>query len=88
MKIYAIQCSHCKDIIFSRTTHDFRWCSCGKVAIDGGFDYTRIIGNYGDFTNLEIEIKQTKSELICDYITGTDNFGLIKNYDKRISPRK
>jgi hypothetical protein len=38
-----IKCTHCKDIIESKYTHDFKRCGCGKIAIDGGDDYTRII---------------------------------------------
>lgn len=36
----------------SRTRHDFQRCSCGKVAVDGGTDYVRLIGephNYRSF---------------------------------------
>jgi len=36
-----IQCTHCKDIIESTYTHDFKWCSCGKVAVDGGKQYLK-----------------------------------------------
>ena len=34
MKILAIQCKSCLDIIYSRANHDFRRCSCGSIAID------------------------------------------------------
>ena len=36
-----IQCKHCGDIIESAYTHDFKWCSCGMVAVDGGRSYLR-----------------------------------------------
>lgn len=36
-------------MIYSRNRHDFRWCSCKTVAIDGGSDYTRITGNSSDY---------------------------------------
>ncbi len=29
------------DIIESTFVHDFKFCSCGKVAIDGGLEYLR-----------------------------------------------
>jgi len=35
------QCNMCKDIIESTHTHDFKWCSCGSIAVDGGNDYLR-----------------------------------------------
>lgn len=36
-----IRCKHCDDIIESKYTHDFKWCKCGEVAIDGGLSYTK-----------------------------------------------
>lgn len=40
-----IQCKLCKDIIQSTYRHDFKWCSCKSIYIDGGSDYTRIGGH-------------------------------------------
>jgi len=41
IKINKIQCLHCKDIIESTHRHDFKWCRCGKVSVDGGNDYLK-----------------------------------------------
>lgn len=43
MKIYSnkIKCIHCGDVIESKTVHDFKSCSCGRVSVDGGKDYLR-----------------------------------------------
>ena len=49
-----IQCKHCKDIIQSKTTHDFNMCSCGKVGVDGGTDYFRRVGNPEDMIDLSV----------------------------------
>ena len=38
----CIRCKHCGDVIESETTHDFKFCSCGKVAIDGGHSYLKM----------------------------------------------
>lgn len=35
----GIQCPECKDIIYSVSRHDFRYCECQKHFIDGGRDY-------------------------------------------------
>lgn len=35
------QCKRCGDIIESRHRHDFVWCSCGSLAVDGGLDYSK-----------------------------------------------
>ena len=50
--INKIQCKHCGDIIESKTTHDFKMCSCGKVGVDGGPDYLRRVGKLEDFIDL------------------------------------
>lgn len=31
-----IKCKHCGEVIESESRHDFKFCACGKVAIDGG----------------------------------------------------
>ena len=36
-----IKCKHCGDIIESVSEHDFKFCSCGSVAVDGGHEYLR-----------------------------------------------
>ena len=36
-----IKCKKCGDIIESMNRHDFKWCSCGECAVDGGHDYLR-----------------------------------------------
>lgn len=46
----AIACRWCGNIIESTHRHDFKWCLCGKVAVDGGLDYARRLGNYEDGT--------------------------------------
>lgn len=35
----------CDDILESKTPNDFKRCPCGKVAIDGGHEYLKRIGN-------------------------------------------
>lgn len=47
-----IKCKLCSDIIESTSIHDFKFCSCGKVAIDGGKCYLKIIGSPNDLEEL------------------------------------
>ena len=54
-----IRCKKCGDIIESKTRHDFRTCSCGAVAVDGGCDYLKRTGNYEDWEELS-EVEQLK----------------------------
>ena len=49
-----IKCNTCGDVIESTYRHDFKSCSCGRVAVDGGHDYLRrgFIESQNDFTDL------------------------------------
>ena len=47
-----IRCKKCGEIIESFTVHDFKWCPCGSVAVDGGKDYLRRCGNREDYEDL------------------------------------
>lgn len=78
MKINAIQCLDCKIILFSRCRHDFRSCTCGNIAIDGGFDYTKITGYPDKIKHLTLSIATTKKELYDDWNLKKDKFGTIK----------
>ena len=37
-----IRCPKCKKMVYSLHRHDFQWCPCNSVAIDGGFDYCKL----------------------------------------------
>ena len=57
--VNKIQCKKCKDIIESKHVHDFKWCKCKSIAVDGGLEYLRRIGNFEDIIELsEFEKKQ------------------------------
>lgn len=44
-----LKCLNCKDVIKSKHRHDFVTCSCGKVSVDGGNEYLRIIGDQKNY---------------------------------------
>lgn len=37
----SARCLVCEDEIVSERGWDFRYCSCGSLAVDGGLEYTR-----------------------------------------------
>lgn len=45
-----IKCKKCGDIIESKSTNDYKKCSC--VAVDGGKDYLKRIGNEENYEEL------------------------------------
>lgn len=42
------RCLGCGDVVQSTHQHDFVRCSCGKLAVDGGDAYTRLLGDAAD----------------------------------------
>ena len=49
-----IKCTKCGNIIESKSTNDYKRCSCGTVAIDGDKDYLKRIGNEEDYEEMSI----------------------------------
>lgn len=46
------RCLKCKDVITSWNRHDFKWCRCGAIAVDGGTDYLRRLGSFSDVKDM------------------------------------
>ena len=76
MNITYLKCNHCKDSIFSFSRHSMVYCKCGKIAIDGGFDYTKITGNKEDFVQLTSPVSG------CIKLI-REKFQWIKRYNKQ-----
>lgn len=58
MRIVAnrIKCKKCGEVIESKTIHDFKFCSCGTISVDGGHYYLKRSGNREDWEELsEVE---------------------------------
>jgi hypothetical protein len=57
-----IKCRKCGDIIESKSRHDFVWCKCKSVAVDGGSGngYMRRIGSREDYEELTESPKNPK----------------------------
>lgn len=60
IKPNKIQCKKCGDIIESTDVHDLKYCSCKSVAVDGGSEYMKRIGNVNDYIELSYVRKLTK----------------------------
>ena len=56
-----IRCKKCGEIIESFSVHDFKFCKCESVAVDGGHEYLRRCGNEEDWEDLsEVETMERK----------------------------
>ncbi|MBQ8879155.1 MAG: hypothetical protein IJ029_10555 [Lachnospiraceae bacterium] len=66
MKIMVnkIRCKKCGDVIESKSVHDFKFCKCESVAVDGGHNYLRRLGEPENWENLsEYEVIEDETTL-------------------------
>lgn len=86
MKVNALKCPICEDTVYSRATHDFRNCSCGSIAVDGGFDYMKICWDDNKIkkrpVSIEVEVDVSKKELYNDWNNFINKYGIIKSNKK------
>jgi len=86
MKVNCVRCKKCGEIIYSRAVHDMHWCSCGAVAVDGGFDYFKVATMAGvsidDVEILSLSLNVTKKELYDDWDKGIDLYGKLDRNKK------
>ena len=84
----AIKCPKCKEVIYSRARHDMRSCSCGEVAVDGGFDYLKVSYKKKAPSTMQIRITATKKQLYDDWNNNKNKFGILKGKDAKEAEMK
>jgi hypothetical protein len=77
----AATCLSCGDYIFSRHRHDFVQCTCGSIAVDGGQEYLRRVGDpeaYADMSwSIDDAIYKACAEAVQDAIdTDRNKYGI------------
>ena len=78
MKVDAVKCPKCKDVIYSRSRHDFRPCSCGEIAIDGGFDYKKVMFKTKPPQDFLIDVNVDRKALFDDWDQDLNKYGLCR----------
>lgn len=58
IKTNRIKCKKCGDVIESTSVHDFKWCSCMSVAVDGGHEYLRRCGCPSEWEELSEAVEE------------------------------
>jgi hypothetical protein len=48
----AVTCLGCGDFIVSKHRHDYVECTCGAIAVDGGQEYLRRVGDFANAVDL------------------------------------
>jgi len=65
MDKYGLKCLKCGDFIVSYSVHDFKYCKCGNVCIDGGNDYLKYGGKgIEDKTYKFIKVDMNDKEIV------------------------
>jgi len=70
----SAKCKLCGDIIESKFRHDFVWCRCESIFVDGGLDYLRRGGEPANFIDLS-EVRDETLDFIAEVLDseiGTD----------------
>ena len=54
------QCKLCDDVIESTSCHDFKYCNCGEIFVDGGLSYLRRgARSFDNFIDLSEVVEET-----------------------------
>jgi len=85
MIVSGVKCTLCGDTIYSRANHDFHYCSCGNLFIDGGQATPGRMGWKYENTlegcpKIEIDAKD-RDALYSDWAHGIDMYGYIFGED-------
>lgn len=56
-RINRVRCNKCEDIITSNNRHDFNYCKCNNIAVDGGSWYLKRVGDIRDDSYEELSEK-------------------------------
>ena len=82
MYVGAMFCNNCKEIIISRSQHDFVMCSCGKCFLDGGYltDDGNFLPRRSSYNNYAVEIN-LGGEFFLGFILNMDARGNSKAED-------
>ena len=72
-----IICNKCGDSPYSSHVHDFKYCKCGSIAVDGGMDYLKRTGTLNDYKDISIviddDVVEKCTNAISHSITGRGN---------------
>jgi hypothetical protein len=77
----AVNCLSCGDLIISKHRHDYVTCTCGAIAVDGGQDYLRRVGDISNAVDLSWSISDEAYRACADAVdeaikTNRNKFGI------------
>lgn len=69
----SAKCLKCGDEIVSTDVHDFKWCSCKNIAVDGGNEYLKRVGDIHGKNSQDTSISEMV--LRCTILSGIPGSG-------------
>lgn len=78
----SAKCLKCGDEIVSTDVHDFKWCSCKNIAVDGGNEYLKRVGDIHGENSKDTSISEMV--LRCTILSGIPGSGkttYVENLD-------
>ena len=63
------KCLKCGDTPYSAHVHDFQYCECGAMAVDGGMEYFRRLGNAADIEEMSISMSKVHMDGLIESFT-------------------
>lgn len=77
MILNAIFCKSTKEILYSRSQHDYISSSDKSVSVDGGFSYMRVIGDHNNYISMQLD-GDVLLEMILSYDFAYCNYNADK----------
>lgn len=76
-----VECKNCGDRPYSASVHDFKYCKCGDIAVDGGQDYLRRVGNIKGYNDLSISMDPEALQKVIEevekaIVTNRNSYGV------------
>ena len=72
------RCTECEDAPYSAHVNDFQHCKCGAMAVDGGMEYLRRLGDPTKIQEMSIVVSEKHYALMEDAITDPERNSLGK----------
>lgn len=80
---FVFVCGNCGGGVFMRCDGDVRSCPCEQLTVNDGFVQNEADTDYS--FEEAVPFKKTKAELLADFESCADKFGVFKSADKMIA---
>ena len=80
-------CLKCNDGPYSAHVHDFQYCKCGAMAVDGGMEYLRRLGSHYRDVSIVISDEDGKALLEAIADPSKNDLGKLCNVSRVLRDR-